>query len=236
MVVFLGTLLGFFLGSFVGRALRCIEIYTKIQRISNFSHIRLYRVVCSYLVFGSLFVNRKKTCIYLIFPSAAFLVCSFNYFFIEDVFVQIALNLVFCLLLLISIIDYKTKFIPDSLSYSVFWLGALVQYNHGVEQLVDALKVALVVYLSLKILQQFYLLGFARDALGDADPLLAFSIGIWINLQNVPYLFLLAVFVTLIPIIFFTRLKSSLLTIQIPFGPGLSIAGFLLIELKFVNF
>jgi prepilin signal peptidase PulO-like enzyme (type II secretory pathway) len=235
MIVFIGTFLGLFIDALIRRAIRCVGIYAKNYNISNFSYVRLYRAVSSYLIFGTAKNANFQFSACFAYSFIFFGVCLSNYFFNIDIFPQFALLLVFCLLLVISLIDYKTKLIPDFLSYAVFWLGAFVQYKQGGQQLIDGLIVALVVYISLKSLQQIYLLGFGRDALGDADPLLAFSIAVWLDYWHVPYLFLLAVFVTLLPILFFTRLKSSLLTMQIPFGPGLAIAGFFMIELKFLT-
>lgn len=235
MIVLAGILIGFFLDGLILRSIRCVLIYSKNYNISVFSYVRLYRFVFFYLIFGRIAKVDGRHHLRFIYALIVFLVCTFNYFFIPNIINQFALLIVFCFLLWIAVLDYKTKLIPDVLSYAVFWLGAFIQYKQDVQQLVDGLFVALVVYAALKSLQQIYLLGFGRDALGDADPLLAFGISIWLEFWNVPYLFLLAVLVTLIPTLFFARFKSSLLTMQIPFGPGLAFAGFALIELRFLT-
>lgn len=235
MVVFIGFLIGFFLDGLILRSLRCIKIYSMCRNISVFSYIRLYRAVIFSLFFtrGRDFGGRYVVCFSYSFIVS--FVCFINYYLQVSVFLQFILLFLFCLLLLIAVLDYKTRLIPDFLSYAVFWLGVFLFSKQEVYQLVDGLYVALFAYASLKFLQQIYLLGLRKDALGDADPLLAFSLAVWLDFWQLPYLFLLAVFATLVPILFSGNLKSLPLTMQIPFGPGLAFAGFVLIEFNFLK-
>jgi general secretion pathway protein O len=235
MVVFLGIFVGFFLDGLIRRSLRCIAILSVCRNFSKFSYIRLQRALCSYLLFdrGSLGGGRVLICFFYSF--AVGFVCFVNYYFGVDIFSQLILLFLFFLLLLISVLDCKTKLIPDFLSYSVFWLGVFARVSRDGVMLIDGLYAAVFVYVILKILQVIYLIGFRKDALGDADPLLAFCVGVWFDIWQVPYFLLLAVFATLISVVIFTKLKKPLLTMEIPFGPGLAFAGFVLVEFQFLN-
>lgn len=235
MVVFIGFLIGFFLDGLILRSLRCIKIYSVFRNVSIFSYIRLYRAVFFFLFFGGDRSIDGRYAVCFSYSLIVSFVCFVNYYLQVNVFLQFILLFLFCLLLLIAALDYKTRLIPNFLSYAIFWLGVFLYSKQDVHQLVDGLYVAVFAYASLKFLQQIYLLGFSKDALGDADPLLAFSLAVWLDFCQLPYFFLLAVFATLVPILFFGNLKSAPLTMQIPFGPGLAFAGFILIEFNFLK-
>jgi prepilin signal peptidase PulO-like enzyme (type II secretory pathway) len=232
MVVLLGVLLAFFLDGLVQRSLRCISIISKNYRISSIGYIRLYRSLFFYLLFGKWFGRFFVSFCYIFI---VFSICSVNFFAGGDVSLQLLILLVLCIFLLIAVIDYSTKMIPDVLSYAVFWLGVLVSGVQNDCHLIDHLFVAVFAYAALKFLQQIYLIVFRKDAMGDADPLLAFGIGVWLDFWYLPYFFILAVFATLVPVVFLNITKGSLRSMEIPFGPGLALAGFLLIEFKYLN-
>lgn len=234
MVVFLGVFLGLIFDGLIRRSLRCIAIISKNYIISTFGYIRLYRALFFYLFsIRDFFVkDRFFACVWYV--GVVSLVCLINYYLNVDIFLQLILLLNFYFLLLIAWLDYKTKMIPDFLSYAVFWLGVFALSVKDSCQLMDHLYVAVFAYVALKLLQQIYLLGFRKDALGDADPLLAFCIGVWLDFWHVPYFFMLAVFATLVPVVVSTRLKAPVRTMEIPFGPGLAFAGFVFIEFKFI--
>lgn len=232
MVVLVGVLLTFLLDGLVQRSLRCITIISKNYSISTFGYVRLCRALFFHMLFGRWTWRFSVFSCYFII---IFSICSVNYFVGDDISLQLIILFALYFFLLIAVIDYKTKMIPDMLSYAVFWLGVLVSGVQNDCHLNDHLYAAIFAYAALKFLQQIYLIVFRKDALGDADPLLAFGVGVWLDLGYLPYFFILAVFATLVQVVFSTAPKGSLRTLEIPFGPGLAFAGFFLIEFKYLN-
>lgn len=257
MIVVFGFLFGSFLGVMIERSLRIIHIFASHRTLTSASYWRLYRTALAYLllgrskceacgknihafenipVFSYLYLRGACSACGVRIPASLFyyevsvlLLSVCLYFFNFSFVVQLALLFAFALLLMISVIDWRTKLIPDALIYALFWLGVSLRVWVGGDSLLDGLLAAIVGYVVLKTLQQIYVLGLKRDALGDADPLLVFALAVWLRVEDLPYLLALSSIMTLVPVLWMRKRQGALAELQIPFGPGLSMAGYFLI-------
>lgn len=257
MIIMLGFFLGSFLAVVALRSLRCIAIWERPQWPSPSSQMRLYRATWAYLwggrsrcdacghrirfyenipLFSFLFLRGRCAQCHTPIPWALFhsewitlLVAVWIFLFIPEGPLQWCVLALFALLWLIAWIDFDKLVIPDVLSYAVFWLGVYVLSLEGAVRVVQGLWVAVACYVMIKALQQFYLWVRRRDALGDADPLLAFALGVWLQPQWVPFFFMGAALFTLVLAAWRGRSERSIWDTPIPFGPGLALAGWVLI-------
>lgn len=144
----------------------------------------------------------------------------------------------FSLLFLVSSFDIKYLLIPDVYSYSLLWVGILFLFFHNDGQnLYDGIFATIIAYLLLKLLSLVYLIGFGRSVLGEADPLLAGSLGVWLGWEYLPIFFLSASVIGF-AWIFLTSstTRESIWCQRIPFGPALCISAALIFIFKnFIN-
>jgi prepilin signal peptidase PulO-like enzyme (type II secretory pathway) len=131
--------------------------------------------------------------------------------------------LLFSLLYLISSFDIKHLLIPDLYSYAVLWLGIIFFLSHqGDHYLFEGILATIISYTLLKLLSLIYLLGFGRVVLGDADPLLAGALSIWLGWEYLPAFFLAASIIGFIWVLLTSAIsKKDIWQQRIPFGPAL---------------
>ncbi len=261
MIIILGFFWGSFIAVILYRAMHLIDIWLPLQSITSSSHTRLQRVSWAYLFLGRSQCDHCGAQIrwYHNIPLISYLLLrgrcadcghkiSTFFWFLEWFFLIIAIILHFTvsdlvsqyiylaaisLLVLIAYIDLYRQVIPDVLSYLLFWLGILYLFVNPVIGLFSVMT-ALVAYLVLKLLQLIYLLGLKKMALGDADPLLAFALGIWLPLELLPYWFMLSAGTTIAVVMWQhgrqARASDSqpfLWKQHFPFGPGLVLGALL---------
>ena len=132
------------------------------------------------------------------------------------------------LLLTMTFIDWDTQLLPDTLTYSLLWLGLVASIAGWTEVLLrDAVIGALAGYLFLwSITQGFYLLT-GKVGMGNGDFKLFAALGAWFGWQALIPLILLASMVGAIVGIAMKLRGDSARGEPIPFGPFLAGAGFL---------
>jgi len=132
-------------------------------------------------------------------------------------------------LLILSMIDFDTQLLPDSLTYPLLWLGLLVNTTGMFSALDQAVWGAVVGYLSLWSVYHLFKLVTGKEGMGYGDFKLLAAIGAWLGWQKVLLTILLSSFVGaaigLAMILILGRDKN----IPIPFGPYLAIAGWIAI-------
>jgi prepilin signal peptidase PulO-like enzyme (type II secretory pathway) len=142
--------------------------------------------------------------------------------------------LLFSLLYLISSFDIKHLLIPDLYSYSVLWCGIVfVLFQNDGHHLHDGILAAIISYALLKILSLIYFIGFGRSVLGEADPLLAGALGVWLGWEHLPIFFLAASVIGFIWVFLASAIsKEDIWRQRIPFGPALCISAALIFIFK----
>lgn len=260
MIILICIFWGSFIASFTDRADRLVVVLMRHSIQTESSYIRFYRMAWSSLVgdrskcischqpikfydnlplLSFIWLQGKcRSCgqkipSYLWGVELLFLMLGIlMYFGIKDLFFQCVSLVLVSLLYMIAVIDLRRKVIPDILTYSLFWVGLFWLIEGHRFSIIDGIITSVSAYLFLKSVQIIYLIFFKKLALGDADPLLGFAIGSWLTINLLPYFFLLSALITMAGIYFF-RKKDSVLSVTYPYGPGLVIAGFLLLIFRY---
>lgn len=132
-------------------------------------------------------------------------------------------------LLALTVIDWQTQFLPDSLTLALMWLGLLISLGHGYA-LVDpatAIVGAASGYLVLWLVYQAFLRLTGKHGMGHGDFKLLAAIGAWLGWSMLPLVLLLASLGGAIIgglMIAGGRLERGQ---PMPFGPWLALAGWL---------
>jgi leader peptidase (prepilin peptidase)/N-methyltransferase len=142
--------------------------------------------------------------------------------------------LFFSLLYLISSFDIKYLLIPDLYSYAVLWTGIIfILFHNSGSHLYDGILAAIISYALLKLLSLIYLIGFGRSVLGEADPLLAGALGVWLGWEYLPIFFLFASIIGFVWVFFTSAIsKNDIWRQRIPFGPALCFSAALIFSSK----
>jgi len=129
-------------------------------------------------------------------------------------------------LIALSMIDYRTTLLPDSITLPFLWLGLLVNINGIFTDLGSAVLGAIAGYLSLWSIYWGFKLITGKDGMGFGDFKLLALLGAWMGWQMLPVIVLLSSFagaVVGLSLIALGRDKD----LPIPFGPYLAIAGWM---------
>jgi leader peptidase (prepilin peptidase)/N-methyltransferase len=137
-------------------------------------------------------------------------------------------------LIAISVIDFDTQLIPDSISLPLLWIGlslSLFSPVEGAERLfVDpksSIVGALAGYLSLWSVYHLFRLITGKEGMGYGDFKLLAALGAWLGWQMLPLIIMLSAVVgTIVGVgmIVFVRHDRN---VPIPFGPYLAAAGWI---------
>lgn len=162
------------------------------------------------------------------------LLCAFTTF-LESHFIQdkrwafIALVLVWGLLLLL-LMDLKTWLLPDLLTLPLMWLGLIIHdVGLGGVSLHDALWGAILGYVLPWTLKQGYFLVTKRQGMGHGDFKLLAALGAWLGWQALPFILLLSSIMGLVVGLAIMWRQGKTITMALPFGPFLAIAGYLIL-------
>lgn len=136
-------------------------------------------------------------------------------------------------LIALTFIDAKHKILPDEITLPFVWLGLLLNIFSTYSSLELSVIGAILGYLSLWILFQVHYFFTKREGLGFGDFKLTAMIGAWLGAYSLSYVMLIASFLGLLFYLTATLLNkyhnaNLSLDKEIPFGPFLSIAGFLI--------
>jgi len=135
------------------------------------------------------------------------------------------------LLLLLALIDARTRLLPDALTLPLLWTGlALALSGMGLVPLPDALAAVMIAYVSLWLLAWLFLRLRGRDGMGGGDVKLLAAIGAWVGWPDV-FLVLLCASVSGI-VYALVAARGRHLRGQHPFGPHLAGAALVLLMLR----
>lgn len=131
-------------------------------------------------------------------------------------------------LIALTMIDFDTQLLPDSITLPFLWLGLLISLLAISDiSLQDSVIGAMAGYLSLWSVYQLFKLITGKEGMGYGDFKLLAVLGAWLGWQALPLILFLSALVGAIVgislILFMGRDKS----IPIPFGPYLASAGFI---------
>jgi leader peptidase (prepilin peptidase)/N-methyltransferase len=129
------------------------------------------------------------------------------------------------LLLAMTFIDLDTFFLPDDLTYSLLWLGLLMNLNANFVPLRDAVIGAVAGYLVLWTVSNLYQLVRGRQGMGQGDFKLLAALGAWMGWGMLPAIILLSSVVGSVIGIYMMLFKGHGREVPIPFGPYLTGAG-----------
>jgi len=128
-------------------------------------------------------------------------------------------------LLALTMIDFDTQLLPDSVTLPLLWAGLLVNLWHTFTPLPDAVIGAVAGYLSLWTIYWGFKLIRGKEGMGYGDFKLLAALGAWLGWQLLPVIVLLSSLVGAgigIALIVFKGRDHS---IPLAFGPYLAIAG-----------
>jgi leader peptidase (prepilin peptidase)/N-methyltransferase len=116
----------------------------------------------------------------------------------------------------------------------VLWTGVIfVLFHNGGQYLYDGILATIISYTLLKLLSLIYLIGFGRSVLGEADPLLAGALGVWLGWEYLPTFFLGASLIGFVWVFLTSNnSKDGIWRQRIPFGPALCFSAALIFIFK----
>lgn len=135
-------------------------------------------------------------------------------------------------LIALSLIDFDTKYLPDSLTLPLLWLGILVTFVdvEGMPLFADlhsSVIGAVAGYLSLWSVYQLFRLLTGKEGMGYGDFKLLAALGAWVGWQLLPLVIVLSAAVGSVVGIALIVTGQRSRQAEIPFGPYLAGAGWL---------
>lgn len=137
-----------------------------------------------------------------------------------------ALVFTWCLIAL-TMIDYDTYYLPDSITLPLFWLGLIVNYYGFFTDFSSAFWGGIFGYMSLWLLNQGYKLLRGQDGMGAGDFKLLALLGAWMGWQMLIQIALFSSLVGAVIGISLMFIKNRDKNHHIPYGPYLAIAGWI---------
>ncbi len=139
-------------------------------------------------------------------------------------------TLAFCLfgwsLLVLTMIDFDTQLLPDSITLPLLWGGLIVNSFNLVVTLDQALWGAVAGYLSLWSVYWVFKLLTGKEGMGYGDFKLLAALGAWLGWMKLPLIILLSSMVGTLAALLLIITKRQDRSNPIPFGPYLAVAGF----------
>lgn len=130
-------------------------------------------------------------------------------------------------LICLTLIDYDTQLLPDSICLPLMWLGLFLSLFDVFNSPHSTIIGALVGYLSLWLVYWLFKLITGKEGMGYGDFKLLAAIGAWLGWQMIPLVLMLSAFVGAIVGVTLIIIKEGGINTQIPFGPYLATAGFI---------
>ncbi len=135
-----------------------------------------------------------------------------------------ALLLVWSLLAL-TVIDFDTQLLPDSITLPLIWIGLILNLGGTYTSLHDAVLGAIFGYLSLWAVYWLFKLATGKEGMGYGDFKLLAALGAWMGWQMLPLVIVLSSMVgAVVGITLIVAVKRGR-DIPIPFGPYLAGGG-----------
>ena len=137
-----------------------------------------------------------------------------------------ALLLVWSLVAL-TMIDFDTQLLPDSITLPLMWLGLVLNYFGVMTDFQSAFWGAVAGYLSLWSVYWLFKLVTGKEGMGHGDFKLLAALGAWLGWQLLPAVILLSSVVGAVVGISLMVFRQHGREVPIPFGPYLAAAGLL---------
>lgn len=137
-----------------------------------------------------------------------------------------ALLLVWALVAL-TVIDFDTQLLPDSITLPLLWLGLVLNYFGILTDFTSAFWGAVWGYLSLWSVYWLFKLVTGKEGMGHGDFKLLAALGAWLGWQLLPAIILLSSVVGAVVGISLMVFRKHGREVPIPFGPYLAAAGLL---------
>lgn len=130
-------------------------------------------------------------------------------------------------LIALTVIDWRTQYLPDVITLPLLWLGMLASLGGFFTTPTDAIAGAIGGYMLLWLVFHGFRLATGKEGMGYGDFKLLAALGAWLGWQSLPLIILLASFTGMI--IGLAMMLSGRLARgnPMPFGPFLAIAGWL---------
>jgi len=133
-------------------------------------------------------------------------------------------------LIVLFMIDAKTMFLPDNITYPLLWLGIVINLDHTFIDLESSVLGAIFGYLSLWSVYHIFRLITGKEGMGYGDFKLLAAIGAWGGWQILPFVIMSSAFLgAILGSIWLFIIQKNKASQPIPFGPWLAIAGFIAI-------
>lgn len=127
----------------------------------------------------------------------------------------------------LTVIDFDTQLLPDSMTLPLMWLGLILNYYHTFTDFSSAFWGAIAGYLSLWSVYWLFKLATGKEGMGHGDFKLLAALGAWLGWQLLPAVILLSSVVGAMVGISLIVFRKHGREIPIPFGPYLAAAGLL---------
>ncbi|PCH60518.1 MAG: prepilin peptidase [Gammaproteobacteria bacterium] len=137
-----------------------------------------------------------------------------------------ALFFTWCLISL-TLIDYDTQFLPDSITLPLLWLGLFASLFTLFVDLRVAVIGAMAGYLSLWLVYQLFKLVTGKEGMGYGDFKLLAALGAWLGWQALPTVIFFSALVGAVVGISLILIRGRDRNMPIPFGPFLATAGWI---------
>ena len=137
-----------------------------------------------------------------------------------------ALVFTWCLICL-TLIDFDTQLLPDSITLPLLWLGLLVSLFGFFVELKPAVIGVMAGYLSLWSVYHLFKLVTGKEGMGFGDFKLLAALGAWLGWQALPTVIFFSALVGAVVGIALIVIRGRDRNIPIPFGPFLATAGWL---------
>lgn len=130
-------------------------------------------------------------------------------------------------LIALTMIDYDTQLLPDSITLPLLWLGLIVNSFALFTPLIDAVWGAVAGYLALWLVYHLFKLATGKEGMGFGDFKLLAALGAWLGWTQLPLVILLSSLVGAVVGILLITLRGRDRQLPIPFGPYLAAAGWI---------
>ena len=128
-------------------------------------------------------------------------------------------------LVALTLIDFDTQLLPDSMTLPLLWLGLIVNYFGLITDFSSAFWGAVAGYLSLWSVYWLFKRVTGKEGMGHGDFKLLAALGAWLGWQMLPAIILLSSLVGAVVGISLMIFKKHGREVPIPFGPYLAAAG-----------
>ncbi|OPJ99451.1 hypothetical protein B1R44_07025 [Serratia marcescens] len=139
------------------------------------------------------------------------------------------------ILISLAMIDYDHLILPDSLTGTLLWLGLLWHCFYHEATLFHAVIGAVAGYVCFWLLYHVSKHIMGKECLGYGDLKMLAALGVWLGWQSLPDLVLIASSASILCLLFMRRGQGSIREQMFPFGPGLALAGFIMMAWQSVG-